>query len=98
MDMVEYTTVDRADTLVPLFYQRSAPVCSQDVVTPDHSLLTVLDWPMLHKIMLLNMLYRREQLSMACCVRWVRSLPRLCCLASFYTIAWKTSSSGRLVS
>ena len=47
MDMVEtssslYTTVDRADTLVPLFCQSSAPVCSQDVVTPDHSLLTVL--------------------------------------------------------
>ena len=59
MDMVEYTTVDRADTLVPLFCQSSAPVCSQDVVTPDHSLLTVLDCLILHKIMLLNMLYRR---------------------------------------
>ena len=59
MDMVEYTTVNRADTPVPLFCQSSALVCSQDVVTPDHSLLTVLDWSMLHKIMLLNMLYRR---------------------------------------
>ena len=32
---------------------------SQDVVIPEHSPLTVLDWSMLHKIMLLNMLYRR---------------------------------------
>ena len=47
MDMVEYTTVDRADTLVPLFCQSSAPVCSQDVVTPDHSLLTVLALPII---------------------------------------------------